>query len=227
MTKKQFDKIISASALRQTQLLDEAEGEIIPSEVFDAKMKQRLRETLKYPNRKRTAMVATFTALFIGILSATCYANATHLDLFEAFHRAFSITSVQKQSWDTDFNAKILPSVSNVYLPTWIPNGFTSISSSQSNTGNCVITYAISADKTQFVRLSQKKIHTTSIEDIDVSNFQKIILDHQIYYYGEKNISGKTQNNLVFLQNDRYIYLISTLSKDDLLKVAQSLEFKS
>lgn len=235
MKKQNIDKLLSASALQQAHLLDDslpAEDDLSkfsPPNKLDSRIQDLLAKTEKRRATRKKRFVkyivsATASILILaGIFTFTSYANGTNL--FQIFERgAFSINYTEKER-GADFNSKILNDVTNVYLPTWLPNDFTAEFSTQ-NKANCIIKYISQKDKRHFLSISQKKSTVKTLDDSEIADFKKIIRNNHVYYFGGKVRSGFIENNLVFIRNGRYFLFTSTLAQDDLIKIAESLILK-
>jgi len=236
MDDREFEKLMSVSAVRQVQLLNDslpadAElNEIAPSEEFEQYMRMVIakdqKRQKKLQGRKRfKKIVATFVLLAAVSFGAIMSVDATRAYFFQMFDSSFSITGQQNKGWNTEFNAQIIENIHNAYLPSWMPNGFKSISSSTSSSGNCVINYKNINDKSYFVRFSQNK-SAGFLNDNELGDFSKLSINKQIYYYGEKNRAGVIERNLVWVSDERSFLISTTVSKDDLIKIATNLKFK-
>lgn len=234
MDNRQLDKILSAGALRQIQLQEELLPQdnefeqIVSSEDFTKKMHTLLAEEeqkrKKLNSRKRLwKAVAAFFLLLAISSGAVLSANASQANIARFFNRYFSISNVSRERWDTDFNTQVANQFHNIYLPTWMPEGMQAVQSKQEN-GISTITYK---SETQTIRFTQYANTAQTFNDNNVAAMQKLIVEKQVYYFSEKGSSKSTINKVIWVSPDNvFLELDSNGSKDDLLKVAQSLMLK-
>lgn len=239
MDNRQLDKALSASALRQIQIQENSLSQdqidqISPSSKFEIQMKKILAEGERHQKRlKVRKRLGKAAAVFAVVLTITfgyvLSANASHATFFQFCEKYFSISNqnnADKRAWDGDFNSQIISSVENAYLPTWMPNGFIATSSNQDKRGNCIINYKNRNNPKQFICLSQKKCTANTFSDNELKVLTKIVINNQIYYFGEKGRGITSNKLLVWAYNDRDFSLTSTESREILVKIASNLKFK-
>lgn len=233
MDDRQIDKMLSASALRQVELLknstpsDEELAQIHCSRQF----KDTIQNSLVKSRRKqicqmRRSRITKIAASIIIVLSVTfgviMSVSASRNNVVHFFQHYFSFNSGKTDNWHTDFNAQIINSVHDVYLPTWIPEGFKAEESLQGK-NDCTITYK-SPSKT--IRFSQEKGPNKLFSDSELKVMSKVILNDQTYYYGEKGSKESVTRKLLWNSDQSTYIILSDISKDDIVKFATNLTYK-
>ena len=228
MDDRELDKLMSASAVRQVQLLNNSlpSDEIDntdSSEDFTQYMKMLIsKDEKKRKSRKRLGkIIASFAIIAIVSFGAIMSASANRAYFFQMFDRSFNISGQQNDGWNTKFNAQVADNCHNVYLPSWVPDGIKASESSQEEE-QCTITYK---GNNQTIRFIQSK-DTSILNDNKVDSMEKLTVQNQIYYYSEKNRSGSITRKLIWVTESNSFELDTTGGKDELLKIAQSLVFK-
>lgn len=186
MNDRQQKKILSASALQQAVLLDntdEGSNDIEITPEFSQRISSLFtRFEKKKKSRTRIYKIAASFILVLSITFGTVMSiDATRSDFIHFFQRYFAFNSGKTESWNTNFNSQILDNVHDVFLPTWVPEGFTAIGSSQTN-NNCTITYQL-ADKS--IRLSQSMGTEKMNSDNELKGMSEIKISGHKYYYTE------------------------------------------
>jgi len=233
MDDRELEKLMSASAVRQVQLLNDslpsdAElNEITPSEEFQQYMRTAItkdqKRQKKLQSRKRLRKMAACFAIVVAVsFGVIMSVDATRANFFQLFEKSFSISSQHSEGWDKEFNAQIATNCHHVYLPSWMIEGFKATQLSQGIQG-CTITYK-DGDKT--VRLIQNDNYGNALNDSETKTMEKIILEKQIYYYSEKDRSGAVSRKLTWTTDNNNFTLDATISRAELLKIAQSLVLK-
>lgn len=232
MDDRQFNKILSACALRQKQLVldsmptDQEISDILPSENFEYRINNIIKNQNKILNiqsvRKRISIIAAsilvvFSITFGMLITVT----ASKDNIVHFFDRYFAYNSGKVEIWNTQFNAQICNHVHDVYLPTWVPNGFKATESQQSKSIT-YITYSCGGKK---IRLSQSSA-SSQYNDDELKQMTVFTINSQKYYYGEKGFGNSVIRKLIWNNNQSTFVIITSASKDDALKFAQSLKFK-
>ncbi len=233
MNDKQFEKILSASAFRQTQLIidsmptEEELEDILPSTNFDDRIKcliqnQNKSRNLQGMRRRIGIFVASILVVFSITYGMLFTVNASRDNVIHFFDRYFAYNSGESQTWDTQFNAQIRDSVHNVYLPTWVPDTFKATMSQETN-NVCFISYQ-SPDET--IRFYQSSASEKLYNDSELKQMEQIQVSGQKYYYGEKASGNQTARKLVWNTTKSTYIVVSNVSKPEILKFAQNLKFK-
>lgn len=144
--------------------------------------------------------------------------NASRSNILHFFDRYFSFNSGKTEVWDVSHNDQIISNVHDVYLPTWVPNGFKATESSQGNS-SCTITYK-SGNKV--LRLTQESMPKTLFSDSDLVNLEKITVNKQTYYFGERSSTHK----LLWRTNSNTFLVVSNISKEEIIQFASGLVYK-
>lgn len=230
MDDRELEKLMSASAVRQVQLLknslptDDEIDNIVPSEDFKQYMQMLIsKDEKKRKSRKRLGkVIASFAIIAIVSFGAIMSASANRAYFFQMFDRSFNISGQQNDGWNTKFNAQVANNCHNVYLPSWVRNGMKAVQSSQVD-NLCTITYK---GNNQTIRLNQSATTQNTLNDNEVKTMSKVSIENQIYYYSEKIRSNNVTRKLIWITENSSFELDSTGDKDDMFKMAQSLVFK-
>jgi hypothetical protein len=232
MNDRDLEKLLSTCSVRQVQLLnddipsDEELANIVPSEQFEREMQNLLNRKLTRNKHNRVQrFVASFAIIITIVFGTILSVDATRSSFLRFFERYFTVSINKNEQSNENFNNAALLDLHQVYLPTWIPEGFTAYSSKTGSTG-CVVIYKHDANPKESIRFSQKKGFVTALNDNDLYGFTKIEVGRKTYYYGTKNTAGETQSNLVWIYNDTEFTINGVLGKESLVKIAESLKFK-
>lgn len=233
MNERQFEKILSASAFRQTQIIidsmptDQELEDILPSSDLESRINSLIQKHNKKCNlqgiRRRIGIFAASILVVFSISFGMLFTvNASRDNIIHFFDRYFAYNSGEPQTWDTQFNAQIRDSVHNVYLPTWVPDKFKATMSQEAN-NVCFISYQ-NTDKT--IRFYQSSASEKIYNDSELNQMEQIQFSGQKYYYGEKASGNQTERKLVWNTGKNTYIVVSNVSKPEILKFAQNLKFK-
>jgi hypothetical protein len=233
MDERQLEKLMSAAAVRQVQILndsipdDNELDKIIPSINFEQNMRKVIAKDEKHKwqlkLRKRVGKIAASFVIVLTIsFGVIISVDASRANFIQFFERCFSISSVKNEGWNTDFNTQVVAICHNIYLPSWMPEGFQATEISQGTKESTIIYKS----KNQSIRFTQYDISANILNDNQTKEMDKITIQNQIYYFSEKYRSGNITQKLIWQVNQKSFILTSSIGKDDLLRVAQNLELK-
>lgn len=235
MDDRQLDKVLSASALRQTQLIiDSSPAEEIPDILPSEGFEDRINALIKTHNKNRNLQSMRSMRRRIGIIAASIIVvfsisfgmlstvNASRDNIIHFFDKYFAYNSGKAEAWDTQFNAQIRDHVHNVYLPTWVPNDFKATISQEVN-NVCFITYQ---NENKTIRFYQSSATGELYNDRELKQMERIENSGQEYYYGEKTSGNQITRKLVWHSEKNTCSVISNISKQEIIKFAQNLKFK-
>jgi|GEM_PF-6309616 len=234
MDDRQLDKLLSASAVHQVQLLndslpaDEEIDKVVPTDNFKQYMKTIIvkdeirRNRLK--SRKRLGKVAAaFAVVLVITFGSVLSAEASRSYFMHFFEKYFTVSSSANKSWDTAFNSQIIQNVHDCYLPTWLPAGLQAVQSSQTNK-RTTVTYQLQSQSLILIQYSDDSI--TVLSDNEIRDMKKIEINSVVYYYSEKQRAKDVNRSLIWQIGKQSFRIESNISNDDILKVAQNLAFK-
>lgn len=232
MNDLQFEKLMSAVAVRQVQLLDRSlpsDTELAAMEVskeFEQKMQELLRKEKTrrkvYRGKKQIGkLVASIAVVLVLSFGAVLSVSANRAQFFQFFGRSFSISGEQRQNWSQGFNLQTAREYRNVYLPTWLPEGFqvTTVSHTEES---FIIDYKKDGKS---IRLSESDTSVNVLSDAELKGMERIVVGNQIYYYGEKLVEGKNSRQMIWQTDKSALILTSDCSKEETLKIAQNVQF--
>jgi hypothetical protein len=233
MNDRQLDKILSSSALRQTQLIldsmptDQGAQDILPSEGFEDRINDLIKNHNKNRNlqsmRRRIGIIAaSILVVFTITFGMFTTVSASRDNIMHFFARYFAYNSGRAEIWNTQFNAQISDSVHNVYLPTWVPNGFKATESQQGKN----VTYITYSCSEKSIRFSQSSILTHQYNDDEMKQMSILTVNNQKYYYGEKQSGNSVIRKIIWNSNKSSFAIIASVPKDEVFKIAQSLKYK-
>ena len=233
MDDRQLDKVLSASALRQTQFIldsmptDKDIPDVLPSEEFEERIKDLIKKHNKIRNiqimrRKVGVIAASILVVFSITFGMLTTVSASKDNIIHFFDRYFAYNSGKAEVWDTQFNTQISSNVHDVYLPTWVPIGYKAIESQQVKD----ITYITYGCSGKSIRFSQSSIIANQYNDSELKQMSRLTINNQEYYYGEKPSENSVIRKLIWNSDQRSFVIIASVSKDEVIKIAQSLKLK-
>lgn len=167
----------------------------------------------KKPFSIKKRIIILIAAAFLLSLSATAYAFRENIkDFFLKKYNGNGATF----SYEYENPTKV---TEGIFHPTWLPEGFTEVSYSESD----IKIQTIWLNKTDRIVLMQNKLSGSISFDTENSNYERLIINDQTYYYIFKN---NTQS--LFWMNDKYSFTLwcTDLTKEDVFKIATSLKLK-
>lgn len=187
---------------------------------FERKMKVLIRQNkTRYPAGAMTFLrknAVAFIAAIIILLASAMSVSAVRTSVFEFVTKAYEkfthiFFSESRSSQDETDGF-------NIYEPTYIPEGFRLVSKS---TGNLVLLEY--ENENDFISYSQQYLENISI----VTNTEGVELEElEFKGFPARYYSNKGVQNLLWY-DDKYMYIVSsTLDRDIVFKISESIEAK-
>lgn len=231
-------KDLDAVAYRLVQAMNK-ETPSMPADPYDpasSKTKlwlDELVETTKKRHKRvmralRTGAVVS-CSIFLFITS-TFTVDAARKEMYYFFDKAFAPTQQAEQTWDQELNHQVIKHCHNVYLPTWMPQGYIADSLYQDS-----MTFSISyiASDSREIEFMQSPISELGYDDTEFENLEILHLGNQDLYFGEKVVSERLYSSLMWQSNGLQFNLIASsqnivqpANREELLKIYQSLQYK-
>lgn len=231
-------KDLDAVAYRLVQAMNK-ETPSMPADPYDpasSKTKlwlDELVETTKKRHKRvmralRTGAVVS-CSIFLFITS-TFTVDAARKEMYYFFDKAFAPTQQAEQTWDQELNHQVIKHCHNVYLPTWMPQGYIADSLYQDS-----MTFSISyiASDSREIEFMQSPISELGYDDAEFENLEILHLGNQDLYFGEKVVGERLYSSLMWQSNGLQFNLIASsqnivqpANKEELLKIYQSLQYK-
>ncbi len=179
----------------------------------------------KYQAKRKAAglIAACVTIAFsIGLMSSISV-NAFGIKDFiiNVYERYFTIGHVGRSQSSPDINSPIKMMYSNLYLPTWLPEG-TEYEGLYKGDNFFVIQYKYNQDMIRFTQIgtvSSMKV------DNEVKDYQVINKSGKTYYILLKYLEDKQNVRLMWMQDQHQLIIESSLGQDAILKIAENIEF--
>lgn len=231
-----MEKWLSACALSYALSLKNAavpacESEKInPSERFRGQMAKIItagdQQLQRLQRRKRFLKMAASFAVILCVSAGTVLSvKASREFVFQMFGRSFSVVSEQNLNFAGNINPDDIPSIPDLYLPSWMPKGYEFSTITIQN--QCF--RVIYKKEEQSIQLIQRKTALHSQEDPYPAGAEKTEYHGVAYYYNENGSSGGAGQDL-FWENascrfELHVYG-DTLSRNTLLEIAENLKKK-
>lgn len=231
-------KDLDAVAYRLVQAMNK-ETPSMPADPYDpasSKTKlwlDELVETTKKRHKRvmralRTGAVVS-CSIFLFITS-TFTVDAARKEMYYFFDKAFAPTQQAEQTWDNYISPQILQKCYNMYLPTWMPEGY--IAASCDRNGNIVYLTFIASNSRE-IEFRQSDAFDVSYADAEMENMKILHIGRQTLYYGEKTLEDYHFASLMW-QNDGNQYSLyanaptyAGLAKEsELVKIFENLQYK-
>ena len=231
-------KDLDAVAYRLVQAMNK-ETPSMPADPYDpasSKTKlwlDELVETTKKRHKRvmralRTGAVVS-CSIFLFITS-TFTVDAARKEMYYFFDKAFAPTQQAEQPWNDSINPLLLEKCNNVYLPTWMPEGYTADSCEK--VGNIFSIDFIASNGRQ-IEFRQADALDVSYADAEMENMKILHIGKQTLYYGEKNLEDYRFASLMW-QNEGKQYCFYSyaptyaelVKESELVKIFENLQYK-
>lgn len=231
-------KDLDAVAYRLVQTMNK-ETPSMPAEPYDpasSKTKLWLDEVVETAKKRhkrvmralRTGAVVS-CSIFLFITS-TFTVDAARKEMYYFLDKAFAPTQQAEQTWDHELNRQVIKHCHNVYLPTWMPQGYIADSFYQDSM-TFSITYIASNDRE--IEFMQGPISELGYDDAEFGNLEILHLGNQDLYFGEKIVAEYLYSSLIWQTDGLQFNLVASshnitqpASQEELLKIYQSLQYK-
>ena len=231
-------KDLDAVAYRLVQAMNK-ETPSMPADPYDpasSKTKlwlDELVETTKKRHKRvmralRTGAVVS-CSIFLFITS-TFTVDAARKEMYYFFDKAFASTQQAEQTWDSYINPYLLEKCNNVYLPTWMPEGY--IADSCNKTGSIFSIDFIASNDCAII-FRQSGAFDVNYADSEMENMKILHIGKQTLYYGEKTLEDYRFASLMWQNNGNQYSLYANapsyaeLAREaDLVKIFESLQYK-
>lgn len=166
-------------------------------------------KTRKKTLNKRVSMICALCIVFIAGALSVSTAEASLGEIFELiFHHNDNNTEIVS---DTK------PPVKNILHPTYIPEGYESISETEIP-GGVELVYANDKDEILCINQIEKDASYASV-DIEESEYELCFVNQsQAYFY---NFDGN--NYLIWQKENMYFEITSTFGKEIMIRIGESL----
>lgn len=231
-------KDLDAVAYRLVQTMNK-ETPSMPAEPYDpasSKTKLWLDEVVETAKKRhkrvmralRTGAVVS-CSIFLFITS-TFTVDAARKKMYYFFDKAFAPAQQAEQTWDHELNRQVIKHCHNVYLPTWMPQGYIADSFYQDS-----MTFSITyiASNNREIEFKQRTTSELGYSDAEIENLKTLHFDNQILYFGKKNVDEYQYSSLMWQTDGIQFKLVASsrsitqpASQEELLKIYQSLQYK-
>ncbi|MHB8063751.1 MAG: DUF4367 domain-containing protein, partial [Ruminiclostridium sp.] len=165
------------------------------------------------------AIIINITLLF-GVQAYRVQFFNMCIDVKDEFTTFFFEDKENKNA--TDLN-QIPSDWQSIYLPTYIPKGFSF--SSASGAGNIKRIFYINKDTKQTIDFSYCLISTSTFSfDTENSDTSKIVLLGNEGYISEKEINGEIRTSIIWRDDTMVFTLISPLEKQTAIKFVKNIQ---
>lgn len=210
-----YELVPKAEKFLLDQLPTEKELNYIFSKVFDNKMKKLLKKNSdKYFMKSFKKIAVTFLIISSIILTTVMSVEALRAKIFKVIKEIYKeLTSISFIVDNDDSNIDFI-----VMEPEYIPKGFDKIDTEKLYS-MIFITYKNEAGE-EIIYKQNKITNGTSIIDTENAEIENIVING---YKGQIVYKNET-NHLIWLDNE-YLYSIrSTIEKEELIKMAESIK---
>lgn len=179
----------------------------------------------KYQAKRKAAglIAACITIVFsIGLMSSISV-NAFGIKDFiiNVYERYFTIGHVGRSQSSPDINSPIKMMYSNLYLPTWLPDGF-EYQDFYEGDNFYIVVYK---SNNQIIRFTQTRLNTTLDVDNEVEDYQEIIAGDRKYYMLQNVRENNHNIRLVWMIDHRQLMIETSLDKETVVKIGNNVEF--
>lgn len=231
LNEKIFDEIIKYATANEVNRIandlpseKELAAKYTFTQEFDNKMQllfeQQKNSEVKAGKRKTILKIAAIIFIFLAVSTITiANVDAFRVHVLNLFSEMGDrSTTIYIDDTETSYDT-ILSEDQGLYLPTYIPEGFMVVSVDKFN-DYYLITYKNAAETV--IELERLPSGSSVGLDIEKAQIEQIVINNELAQYFLKNEVG----NLIFKYKENAFLISATISKNELVKMAESMEFR-
>lgn len=198
--------------------------ELEPSKEFDERMNRMFEDAYKQEERRERIRfgkkIAVIAVAAVGVISAAAMnIKAVRQPVLNLIFKQGNPHS--KTKTNTNIKDRNLDSISFSYIPEgykctkkqYLPESFQSIYKFENNQNTDRI----------YIKIQSNQKYDNYINQSVLKKYEELAYKKQKYYF----LAGKQKNSLLFYKNQSIFSITSSISKDELLKIAQNIKIKN
>ncbi len=234
---RDFDLLLSLGASEQAQKIasdisEEAIDNIETSAHFQNNMQTMFTNCNKASKAKEKIKVIRRVAACIAFvlclgLVATLSVEASRKGLWDFItqyfekYMSFSADANDEQIEAADINYAIKTQYNDIYLPEWLPEGFVL---QQYDIQPRIQTLVYNKDG-RIIKFTQTETSMGLTADYELDDYTITVISGNNYYILEKKNDDFSSCMIVWRSNNRNFSMVSSISKNEILRIVQSVEY--